>query len=206
MQDEILAKAQLQIKAGKKDFELLGYGAYVGNMVAEDCEANPIWRAERVVRDVAPMGRKNVHLHLCQQEGMFNSNYGGPVRFESADFIGELVTRLLKTLSPDQISVVCPFRAQRSVLKGNLRRKGISAVKVSTVHRAQGSECHTVIFDCVLASTEFLNNDDKGPRLLNVALSRAQARLVIVASRGDLQNRWLQRIANAIGNGDGTGD
>jgi superfamily I DNA and/or RNA helicase len=87
-----------------------------------------------------------------------------------------------------------------------LRRKGISAVKVSTVHRAQGSECHTVIFDSVLASTEFLNNDDKGPRLLNVALSRAQARLVIVASRGDLQNRWLQRIANAIGNGDGTGD
>ena len=120
------------------------------------------------------------------------------------DFIGELVTRLLKTLSPDQISVLCPFRAQRSVLKGNLRRKGISAVKVSTVHHAQGSECHTVLFDCVLASTGFLNNDDRGPRLLNVALSRAQARLVIVASRGDLQNRWLQRIANAIGNGDGT--
>jgi len=187
--------------------DVVGNVFYDGKlMVAEDCEANPIWRAERVVGDVAPMGRKNVHLHLCQHEGMFNSNYGGPVRFESADFIGELVTRLLKTLSPDQISVVCPFRAQRSVLKGNLRRKGISAVKVSTVHRAQGSECHTVIFDCVLASTEFLNNDDKGPRLLNVALSRAQARLVIVASRGDLQNRWLQRIANAIGNGEGTGD
>ena len=33
MQDEILAKAQLQIKAGKKDFELLGYGAYIGNML-----------------------------------------------------------------------------------------------------------------------------------------------------------------------------
>src|SRR5437870_6906902 len=36
MQDEILAKAQLQIKAGKKDFELLGYGGYVGNMLGSE--------------------------------------------------------------------------------------------------------------------------------------------------------------------------
>jgi DNA replication ATP-dependent helicase Dna2 len=187
--------------------DVVGNVFYDGKLiVAEDCEGNPIWRAERVVRDVVPMGRKNVYLHLCQQEGVFNSNYGGPVRFESADFIAELVARLVRTLSPEQIAVLCPYRAQRSVLKSNLRRKGFSAVKVSTVHRAQGSECHTVIFDSVLASTEFLNNDENGPRLLNVALSRAQARLVIVASRGDLQNRWLQRIANVISSRDGAGD
>ena len=36
MQDEILAKAQLQIKAGKRNFELLGYGAYVGNMLGSE--------------------------------------------------------------------------------------------------------------------------------------------------------------------------
>src|SRR5439155_12464458 len=139
-----------------------------------------------------------VYLHICEQEGMFNSNYGGPVRFASADFVGELVVRLLKTLSPDKITVLCPYRSQRRVLKNNLRQKSISEVKVSTVHRAQGSECHTIIFDSVLASTKFLNNDDNGPRLLNVALSRAQARLVIVASHGDLRNRYLRRIANVI--------
>ena len=32
MQDEILAKAQLQIKAGKRDFEMLAYGGYVGSL------------------------------------------------------------------------------------------------------------------------------------------------------------------------------
>src|SRR5207302_4272977 len=58
----------------------------------------------------------------------------------------------------------------------------------------------------VLASTKFLNNDDNGPRLLNVALSRAQARLVIVASHGDLRNRYLRRIANVIESRDGAGD
>jgi len=36
MQDEILAKAQLQIKAGKKDFEMLAYGQYVGNLLGSE--------------------------------------------------------------------------------------------------------------------------------------------------------------------------
>jgi DNA replication ATP-dependent helicase Dna2 len=187
--------------------DVVGNVFYEGRLiVAEGSQANPIWRAERVVRDVPPMGRKNVYVHICKQEGMFNSNYGGPVRFASADFVGELVVRLLHTLSPEQITVLCPYRAQRSVLKSNLRRKNISRVRVSTVHRAQGSECHTIIFDSVLASTEFLNNDDNGPRLLNVALSRAQARLILVVSRGDLQNRWLRRVANLIDNRNSAGD
>ena len=128
------------------------------------------------------------------------------MRFASADFVGEVVERLLETLSPDQIMVLCPYRAQRSILKSNLRRKNIKGVEVRTVHRAQGSECHTIIFDSVLASTEFLNNDENGPRLLNVALSRAKARLILVVSRGDLQNRWLRRIANVIASRDGAGD
>lgn len=174
-------------------------------VVAQDCETNQIWRSSRVVRDVYPIGRNNVYLHKCDQEGQFNSNYGGPVRFASADFIVTLVEKLLETLSADQISILCPYRAQCTVIKSGLRRRNFSGVRVSTVHRAQGSECHTVIFDAVLASTPFLNNDDNGPRLLNVALSRAQARLVIMYSLGDLQNIWLQRIVNLVGGRNGAG-
>ena len=36
MQDEILIRVQREIKAGKKDFELLGYGAYVGNLLGSE--------------------------------------------------------------------------------------------------------------------------------------------------------------------------
>ena len=36
MQDEILAKVQGQIKAGKKDFELLAYGHYIGNLLGSE--------------------------------------------------------------------------------------------------------------------------------------------------------------------------
>src|SRR6185312_16741908 len=36
MQDEILAKVEMQIKAGKKDFELFAYGHYVGNLLGSE--------------------------------------------------------------------------------------------------------------------------------------------------------------------------
>jgi Xaa-Pro aminopeptidase len=36
MQDEILAKVQGQIKAGKKDYELFAYGHYVGNLLGSE--------------------------------------------------------------------------------------------------------------------------------------------------------------------------
>jgi Xaa-Pro aminopeptidase len=36
MQDEILAKVAGQIKAGKKDFELMAYGQYVGNLLGSE--------------------------------------------------------------------------------------------------------------------------------------------------------------------------
>jgi len=176
-------------------------------LVAQDAEADPVWRLSRVVADVAPMGRKNVHIHLCREQGMFHGGFGGPVRFESADFIGELVQRLAASgLAKKQITVLTPYRAQRTIIRNNLRRKNIRDVRVSTVHRAQGTECHTVIFDVLFANTEFFDKEMGGARLINVAVSRAQSRLIIVASEADLSYDWLRRVSNVISHRDGAGD
>jgi len=175
---------------------------YEGKLIiAADAEASLTWRAERAVSEVEPLGRKNVFLYRCLEEGIFYPAYGGPVRFSSADLISGLVRRLLMTLAADQIAVLCPYRAQRTVIKNNLRRNGIRDVKVSTVHRAQGTECHTVIFDPVIANNDFLRDPEIGPRLINVAVSRAMARLVVVVSVGDRNNEWIGRIANVIESG-----
>jgi hypothetical protein len=45
-----------------------------------------------------------------------------------------------------------------------------------------------------------------GARLINVALSRAQSRLVIVASDSDLAYKWLSQVNNVINHRDGAGD
>lgn len=74
-----------------------------------------------------------------------------------------------------------------------LGRQGQRAVRVSTVHRAQGSERKIVIFDPVDAGSPFLNSET-GRRLINVAASRAQAHLIILVGETDLQNPYLAKM------------
>ena len=64
---------------------------------------------------------------------------------------------------------------------------------MSTVHKSQGSESKIVIFDPVDGSSVFLNSEG-GKRLINVALSRAQAHVIFVVNRNDLTNPWLRKL------------
>jgi hypothetical protein len=70
-------------------------------------------------------------------------------------------------------------------------------VLVSTVHRAQGSERHTVFFDPVAGEHDFLLTDD-AKRLVNVAMSRAKPRLVLLLSPIDRANPLLNQIAEIL--------
>ena len=95
-----------------------------------------------------------------------------------------------------EIAVVCPYRAQTRQLRDlGRRRLGRAApadLQISTIHRFQGQEKRLVVIDTVDAPPgrswfldERRNRDF--PRLLNVALSRARERLVIVATVSGLR-------------------
>lgn len=79
------------------------------------------------------------------------------------------------------------------MLRAMLSARRTKSVQVSTVHRAQGSERAIVIFDPVDGSSEFLCGEE-GNRLINVAISRAKAQVVMFLSQTDRQNRTLRRI------------
>lgn len=115
-----------------------------------------------------------------------------------ADFVGAAASGGI-----DDIAVVSPYRAQTRHLSDLVRRRlGRAApanLEVSTIHRFQGREKRLVIIDTVDAPPgrswfldERRNRDF--PRLLNVALSRARERLVIVATVAGLR-RTLPREA-----------
>lgn len=115
-----------------------------------------------------------------------------------ADFVGAAARDGI-----DDIAVVSPYRAQTRHLNDLIRRRlGRAApanLEVSTIHRFQGREKRLVIIDTVDAPPgrswfldERRNRDF--PRLLNVALSRARERLVIVATVAGLR-RTLPREA-----------
>lgn len=96
------------------------------------------------------------------------------------------------------VTVLSHYRGQVAAVRRILgRRYAGRGVDVRTVHRAQGAECITGVFDLTLASnvpTRYssvltaVRPEDDGSRLLAVAASRARSRFVFV---GDME--WIGR-------------
>ena len=104
----------------------------------------------------------------------------------------ELVRELRRDHPDKQIAVMAPYRAQVELIRSLLKEAALGDddhVSVSTVWRAQGSECDFVVFDTVCAPP--FNRPGRwftappphteGARLLNVAVTRAKDRLYVVA-------------------------
>ncbi len=159
---------------------------------------DPTWNRERQPIHLRGIGRKNAYLIKTEHEAKRSPKYGGVIRYETAELIRDLVDELTAVLRQEEILVLTPYRAQRLLIKTFLKNANLKKVAVSTVHRAQGSERDTVIFDPVEAANTFLNNNDLGPRLMNVAISRAKARLLLIASAENLRNPTLRRVATLI--------
>lgn len=116
------------------------------------------------------------------------------LNFLSATVCVDLVREMLRSdRSPWQpgdharIIIVAPYRAHARLLGLMLREQKLEGeVEAGTVHSFQGSEAPVVIFDTVVDEPHWrvnlfmpsINEDIR--RLLNVAITRAQSRLVLV--------------------------
>ena len=97
------------------------------------------------------------------------------------------------------VGVVTPFRSQVERLQLLL-----PDVRIDTAHRFQGEECDVMIVSlCVSASlSERQWSFVEAPELLNVAITRAKERLVIVGDQASCRQRggMLARFASLVGN------
>ena len=90
-----------------------------------------------------------------------------------------------------EIGVVVPHRKQRALLQeklGDLARpdeSGKACVEVDTVERFQGGEREVILFTATESDPNYLAQSSflLDPRRLNVALSRAKRKVIVVASR-----------------------
>jgi DNA replication ATP-dependent helicase Dna2 len=167
--------------------------------LAADAQASPAWLAARQ-RALGPIAAEtHVHVMPVLRDGGWSAAERGPVRLESADAIAVLVADALASgqWQSHELTVLTPFRAQRALIRRRLESRGITRVKVSTVHRAQGSEALAVLFDPTDGAQRFLQTEEAG-RLLNVALSRAQAKVVVLMSQADAANALLARIVDRL--------
>lgn len=115
----------------------------------------------------------------------------------------DLVAKLVGASKGPGVAVIAPYRAQvrrirdaiRGVAGGRLEK---GEIEVFTVHRFQGRDKDLVIFDMVEAPgtqgrfVHELHNPD-APNLINVAMSRAKERLVVVAHLKHLTETLGQR-------------
>lgn len=181
--------------------ELVSEMFYDGALrVAADAQARPDWQAARR-RDLGEIAADtHVHVHRLKTDGAWSATERGPVRRESADAIAALLAAALASgeWQPQELIVLTPFRAQRALIRQRLRAGGVpESVEVSTVHRAQGSEAPVVLFDPADGSQPFLQTEE-AQRLVNVALSRAQAKVVVYLSPADAANPLLAPIVQRL--------
>ncbi|MBV8034472.1 DEAD/DEAH box helicase [Roseateles sp.] len=168
--------------------------------VAADAQASAAWRAarHRALSDIGP--ETQLHVHRVVRDGGWSAHERGPVRRESAEAIASLAADALDSgaWTPDELIVLTPFRAQRALIRQCLRARGVpEALRVSTVHRAQGSEAPVVLFDPADGAQPFLQGEE-AQRLLNVALSRAQAKLVLFVSPADAAGALLAPLMQKL--------
>lgn len=118
---------------------------------------------------------------------------------ETAALIGEM---LAGGLSPAGIGVVVPFRAQAARVRNLLRFErfakwpDIGLLAVDTVERFQGQEREAMIVSFVVSDGDFMERLAAfliDPQRLNVAVTRARTKVVLVHSQRF--HRWL--VANA---------
>ncbi len=120
----------------------------------------------------------------------------------------ESIMDILDELSKDKeaefsIGIITPYRGQVSLLRAlkyerKYDEKFESRIKIGTIHTFQGSECDIIIFDMVdcfkLENSKNPNrigrlyHGNAGERLLNVAVSRARHKLIVVCDPEYIKN------------------
>jgi len=120
-------------------------------------------------------------------------------RLESVELTLSLIRKALADghVYQKDIVVITAFRKQAHIIRSRLRADKLKDIKVDTVHRLQGSEAPVVIFDPVDGLHDLLMHE-QGRQLINVALSRAQAKLILMLSARDLQNPTFSKIHEVV--------
>lgn len=162
-------------------------------LVCRKAARDPAWKKARSPYFVDGREVPRVCFDAISEPASYSARYGGFIRFQSAKLVEKIADELAGSyVEASDILVLTPFRAQRALIKSFLRHRH-PTITVSTIHRAQGSERTVVVFDPVDASSQFFSGTE-GERLINVAVSRAKAHIIIPYHNDDLRHPSLSKI------------
>ena len=102
----------------------------------------------------------------------------------------ELIVQYASQNPGKRIGVITPFANQRMCIEQSLRENGITDVSCGTVHAFQGDEKDVILFSLALTDQTHQGTYDwlkTNKELINVAVSRAKEKLIMIGSRRDLE-------------------
>lgn len=99
---------------------------------------------------------------------------------DESTIIVDLITEILSASTETTIGIITPYKAQAALLKKKIQQS--ERVKIDTVDGFQGKERDVIIFSVTRTHGSYRFLADK--RRLNVALSRARDRIIIVGYIG----------------------
>ena len=152
--------------------------------VAAPALLNPRWLEDRTALRTRLLPPANVILLNTMASAEPAREYVGYVCRTTAELAAAIALDLHESCVGQTTLILTPYRAQRRAIHAELQGLNLPTNLASTVHRAQGSERRNVIVDLVKAGADFVNGLE-GRRLINVALSRAECRIIIL-----LQMDW----------------
>ncbi|VVB52254.1 RecBCD enzyme subunit RecD [uncultured archaeon] len=80
----------------------------------------------------------------------------------------------------DEIGIISAYADQAQFIKMEMKSSSMK-IDCSTVHKYQGQEKRIIIFSTAMQSSQYFDGED-GKRLLNVAVSRAKEKLILIGS------------------------
>ncbi len=162
--------------------------------VAEPALADLKWLSERAARSTRLLPGSNVVLLNTFASAEPAKQFVGYICRATAELAAAVALDLHHSCPEESTLILTPYRAQRRTIQAELQSVNLPSSIVSTVHRAQGSERRNVILDLVKAGAEFVNGPE-GRRLINVAISRAECRLIILLQMDWQDNPLLATLA-----------
>ena len=123
--------------------------------------------------------------------------------FESI-LIAQMITVLIRSgISPRSIGVVAIYRSQRALLRRDVKAlagtNAAAEVEIDTADKLQGRDKEVVIISCVRSNNDKMVGDLlRDWRRVNVAITRARSKLLIVGSRSTLAASNVPVLENLI--------
>jgi len=184
-----LTQLLVQRRSHKKICELINTPFYQGKLISKSVFDN-----EGVIKS-KPFENRVITYYDLGNDSLFKvvrTKKGSRFNRYSAEKIISLISKYLRSNSHFSVGIITPYRGQVKILNEGLSNLKFPStkkdlIKIGTIHSFQGSESDIIIFDLVDSKHEKvgrLYQHNTGERLINVGLSRAKSKLIVI---GDLE-------------------